>query len=94
VAIVAGTKCSARRHSTSLGPSDRSVQRILHKDLNFHLYKTVILQDRNDCDNRTRGISEQHLKMMNDGAVIDTILMTHNANLHLPCYVNKQNYCD
>ena len=30
---------SARRHSVSLGPSEASVRRILHKDLHFCPYK-------------------------------------------------------
>ena len=36
------SKVSARRHSAALGLSDRSVRRILHKDLNFHPYKIAI----------------------------------------------------
>jgi transposase len=36
MAIVKSPRRSVRRHSAAMGLSDRSVRRILHKDLNFH----------------------------------------------------------
>jgi len=36
MAIVNSPRRSVRRHSAAIGLSDRSVWRILHKDLNFH----------------------------------------------------------
>ena len=36
MAIVKSPRRSVRRHSAAIGLSDRSVRRILHKDLNFH----------------------------------------------------------
>ena len=73
--------------------SDRSVRRILHKNLNFHPYKTAIVQELNDRDMANRWISsEQLLEMLNDDGVISTLLMTHETDFHLSGYVNKQNY--
>ena len=39
MAIVKSPRRSVRRHSAAIGLSDRSVRRILHKNLNFHPYK-------------------------------------------------------
>jgi hypothetical protein len=47
---------SARRHSLVLGISERRVRRILHKDLNFHPYNMVAMQEisNRDMANRSR----------------------------------------
>ena len=80
-----------RRHSAALGLSDRSVHRILHKDLNFHPYKTATVQELNDHDMANRRISsEQLLEMLNDDGVISTLLMTDEAHFHLSGYINKK----
>jgi len=42
MAIVKSPRRSVRRHSAAIGLSDRSVWRILHKNLHFHPYKTAI----------------------------------------------------
>jgi len=84
---------SVRRHFAAIGLSDRSVRRILHKDLNFHSYRIAIVQELNDRDVANRWISsEQLLEMPNDDGVISTLLMTDETHFHLPGYVNKQNY--
>jgi len=91
--IVKSPRCSVRRHSTAIGLSDRSVWRILHKDLNFHLYKIAIVQELNDRDMANCRISsEQLLEMLKDDGVINTLLKTDEAYVHLLGYVNKQNY--
>jgi hypothetical protein len=41
---------SARRYSVPLGISDRSVGRILYKDLYFHPYKMGVVQELSDRD--------------------------------------------
>ena len=85
---------SVRRHSTAIGISGRSMQRILHKDLNFHLYKIATVQELNNHNMANRRISSQQLlKMLNDDGVINTLLITDEAHFHLSGYVNKQNYC-
>ena len=94
MAIVKSARRSVRRHSTAIGLSDRRVWRILHKDLNFHPYKTAIVQDLSDRDMANRSIScEQLLKTLNDDSVINTVLMTDEACFHLSSYLNKQDYC-
>ena len=75
MAIAKIPRHSVRRHSAATGLSDRSVRRILHKDLNFHLYKTAIVQELNDRNMANRRISsEQLLKMLNDDDVINTLM--------------------
>ena len=93
IAIVKSARCSVRRHSAAIGLADRSVWRILHKDLNFHLYKIAIVQELSDRNMANRKISsEQLLEMLNDDGVISTVLMTDEAHFHLSGYVNKQDY--
>ena len=92
MATVKSPKRSVRRHSAAIGLSDRCVRRILHKDLNFHPYKTVIVQELSDRDMANGRISsEQLLEVLNDDGVINTFLMTDEAHFHLSGYVNKQN---
>jgi hypothetical protein len=91
MAIVQIPRRSLRRHSAAIGLSDRSVWRILHKDLNFQPYKTAIVQELNDRDMANRTISsEQLLEMLNDDGLINSLLMTDEARFRF--YVNKQNY--
>jgi len=71
MAIVKSPGHLLRRHSAAIGLSDRSVRRILHKDLNFHPYKIAIVQELSDRDMANRRISsEQLLEMLNDDDVI------------------------
>ena len=64
-----------------MGLSDRSVRRILHKDLNFHPYKIAIVQELNDRDMANRRISsEKLLEMLNDDGVINTVLTFKRRN--------------
>ena len=80
--IVKSPRRSVRRHSAAIGLSDRSVRRILHKDLNFHPYKIAIVQELNDRDMANRRISsEQRLEFLNDDGVINSLLMTDEAHL-------------
>jgi len=93
MATVKSPRRSVRRHSAAIGLSDCSVRRILHKDLNFHPYKTAIVQELNDrIMANCRISSEQLLEMLNDDGVISTLLMTDEAHFHLSGYVKKQNY--
>ena len=84
---------SVRRHSTAIGLSDRSVRRILHKDLNFQPYKIDTVKELSDRDMANRRISsEQLLKIMNDGGIMNTFKRTDEEHFHLSGYVKKQNY--
>jgi hypothetical protein len=81
---------SARRHSVALGISDCSVRRILHKDLNFHLYKMVVVQELSDHDMSNHStVPECLIRILSDYVIV---LMTGKAHFHLSGYVNKQNF--
>ena len=93
MAIVKSPRRSVRRHSAAIGLSERSLRRIVDKELNFHPYKIAIVQELNDRDMANRRISsEQLLEILNDDGVINSLLMTDEAHFHLSGYVNKQNY--
>ena len=48
MATMKSSRLSVRRHSAAISLSNRSLRRILHKDLNFHPYKIAIVQELND----------------------------------------------
>ena len=54
VAIIRTHRRSARRHSAELEISQSIVQRILHKDLAFQLYKIITVQQLNPQDYQQR----------------------------------------
>jgi hypothetical protein len=77
------------KHSVALGISDCSM-RILHKDLNFHPYKMVVVQELRNHDMANRSIvAECLIRILYDDI---NILMTDEAHLHLSGRANKQNY--
>jgi hypothetical protein len=91
--IVKIPRRSVTRHSPAIRISDRSVTRILRKNLNFHPYKIANIQELNDRDMANRTISsEQLLEMLDDDGVITTLLIIDEAHFHSSGYVNKQNY--
>jgi hypothetical protein len=81
---------SARRYSAAVGISDRSARRILHKGLNFHPYKMVVVRELSDLDmaNR-RAVAERLIGILRDDVII---LMTDDAHFHLSGSVNKDNF--
>jgi hypothetical protein len=65
------------------------MRKILQKDLNFHTYKMVMMQELSDCDMANCSLIAEHLiKILSD--VI--ILMIDEAHFHLSGSVNKQNF--
>jgi hypothetical protein len=80
--FIRSSRRSARRYSVALGTSDCSMWRILHKDLKFRRYKTVVvvqgLSDR-DMANRSR-IAERLIGILFYDFII---LMTDEAHFHL-----------
>jgi len=63
------------------------VRRVLHKDLNFNLYKIANVQELSDRDMANRRISsEQLLEVLNDDGFINTAPMTDEVYFHLPGY--------
>lgn len=62
---------------SAIGLSDRSVRRIVHKDLNFYLYEIASIQELCDRDMANCRISsEELLEMLIDDGVFNTVLMT------------------
>jgi hypothetical protein len=59
-------------------------------DLNFHLYKMVVVQELSDRDMaKCSTVAERLIRILSDDVVI---LMTDEAHFYLPGYVNKQNF--
>lgn len=57
---------SARRHSVTLGISNRTVRRILHQDLHFHPYKIQMVQALKETDYVSRSrFSLEFLDLIN-----------------------------
>jgi Tfp pilus assembly ATPase PilU len=71
--------------------SDRTVRRMLHEDLNFHLHKTVIVQTINDQETVNRKTVVEVLLNAQDIDDFNHFLMTDEANLYLCGNVSSQN---
>ncbi|XP_025407883.1 uncharacterized protein LOC112681783 [Sipha flava] len=81
---------SAVKHAAALGLSDRSVRRILHRDLHMHPYKIMITQALSERDFETcRAVCEDILQNIPAGNVL---ISSDEAHFHLSGIVNKQNY--
>jgi len=59
--VLQSPRRSARKHASALGISNRSVRRILQKDLHFHPYKMVVVQELAEQDWINRVEACQHL---------------------------------
>jgi len=59
-------RLSASRHATSLGVSDTS-ERLIHKDLNFHPYKTHTVHTVNDSNHVKPNITCPQIKKLLEG---------------------------
>jgi hypothetical protein len=81
---------SARRHSVALEISNHSMKRILHKDLNSHPYKMVVVQELSDHDMTNCSTVAEHFSRRLSNNVIN--LMTDEAYFHLSDCVNKQSF--
>jgi hypothetical protein len=93
-ALQRSSTLSAHRHRVSLGISDRSKRRILHKDLHYHLYKIQIVHALKDIDHANRlAFCQQLLNMINENPdLVNNILMSDEAHFHPSGFVNKQNF--
>jgi hypothetical protein len=80
---------SARKHADALRLSDRSVRRILHRDLKMYHYITAIAQElsERDCETRTTLCRELFQNVPRTAV----LLFTDEAHFHLSSTVNKQN---
>ena len=84
----------ARRHSVSLGVSEASVRRILHKDLNFFRYKIQVTHALHERDYVNRvNFCQNFLRLINENQeLVNNLLMSDEAHFHLSGFVNKQNF--
>jgi hypothetical protein len=90
-AFVISPRRSAKRNAIALIMSDCTVRRILHKDLNFHPYKTVMVQTIRDQDTVNRkNVCEVLLNALYSDD-LNHVLITDKANFHLCGNVNSQN---
>lgn len=90
-ALVRSPSRSARRHSTELGISNRSVRRILHGELHFHPYKLAIGQQLQPGDYAQRlNFARQMEEIFAENENL-ILLMSDEAHFHLNGMVNKQN---
>ena len=81
---------SASKHALALGMSDRTVRRILHRDLNFHPYKVAVVQELKSQDYRNR---ERLCKeILREVSPQDCTILTDEAHFHLVAHPNKQNW--
>lgn len=91
-AILRSPNRSARRHSSELNISDRSVRRILHKDLGFHPYKMAMVQQLNPGDYVKRLNFAREMEAIFDQNENIILFTTDEAHFHLNGTVNQQNY--
>ena len=82
---------SARRHATKLNISRESVRRILQRDLRFHPYKIMVVQElkvRDHVQHEDFAVRMQEVFEEEENPII---LMSDKAHFHLNGTVNKQN---
>ena len=85
---------SARHHSVSLGLSEASIRRILHKDLHFYPYKIQVTHALHECDYVNRvNFCQTFLQLINQNKeLINNLLKSDEAHFHLSGFVTKQNF--
>jgi len=88
--VIESPRRSTRRRASVLGLSRRSLQGILHDELNFHPYKIMIVQKLLPSDFVQRRLfCERMLEIIASDDVM--LMMSDEAHFHLDGYVNKQN---
>jgi hypothetical protein len=81
---------SAWGQALALGLKGISIQNILHKDLNYPLYKTQVTQELSGQDKVSRlQFSDQFLDLVN--STVNSLLMSDEAHFYMSGYINKQN---
>lgn len=89
LAVLKSPRRSARKHATALSISDCTVRRILHEDLNFHLYKLAVVQKLNPCNFVShKNACEALIVNLPHNSVM---FFSDKAHFHQSEYVNKQN---
>ena len=87
--VIGSLRRSTKRRASILGLSRRSLQRILHGELNFHPYTIMIVQKLLPSDFVQRRLfCERMLEIIASDDVM--LMMSDEAHFHLDGYVNKQ----
>jgi len=79
------------RHAAELNISRESVRRILQRDLRFHPYKIMVVQELKARDYVQREDFAVRMQVVFDEEENPIILMSDKAHFHLNSTVNKQN---
>lgn len=91
-AVQRSPRRSARRQAITLGLSESTVRRILHKDLHYHPYKLAIVQELTAEDFLNRlNCCNQLLELFGEND-LGGLIMSDEAHFELSGYVNKQNF--
>ena len=89
-AIEPSPRRPARKHAIALKLSERSVRRMLHRDLKMYPYKMLIAQEVSDRDFETRVTLCQDLLWNVPRTAV--LLFSDEAHFHLSGSENKQNF--
>lgn len=86
-------KRSVRRHSVALNDSSRSLQRILHSDVHFYLYKLHTVQEQSGRNFASKSsFYKQFVTLVKEHPdVIRYLIMSDDSHLELSGCVNIQN---
>jgi len=91
--FVGSPRRSESRNALALRMSGRTVRWILHRDLNSHPYKMIIVQAFNYQDIENWRTLCQNLLKDQGNDDNNHIIMADEANFHLSSYVNSRNWC-
>ncbi len=89
-ALVRSPERSARRHANELRINRESVRRILRKELKFHSYKMLIVQQLKATDFAARKDFAYRMQVILGSNENVTLLMSDEAHFHLNGTVDKQ----
>ena len=90
-ALVRSPARSTRRHAAELNISLESVRRILQRDLCFHPYKIMVVQELKARDYVQHENFAVRMQVVFEEEENPIILMSDEAHFHLKGTVNKQN---
>ncbi|GJQ79706.1 hypothetical protein Trydic_g5853 [Trypoxylus dichotomus] len=80
----------ALKHTATLGLSDRSVKRILHRDLHMHPYKIMVIEELSERHFEShKTMCEDILQNIASGAVS---ISSDDAHFHVSATANVQNF--
>jgi len=89
-----GLRWSGSKHTQALGFSDRSVECILHSDLNLHPYKLQIVHSLSDQDKEVHLLNFCQFQgiLVENPELPNNLLMNDEEHFHLHGTVNEQNF--